>query len=112
MTHLGTWMLLVDKPDLVASLLPHTGPKSLPMTLTITAAGEEFERHLYSKLTVKEFLEQMSELTGIEVAKLKVEHVDDFKKVRLDLLLYEKETAKLPVDMRTLNTLRDVSVAH
>ena len=82
------------------------------MTLKITHAGKDYERHIYSNLTVKDFIGQMSVLSGIEVQKLKVENLEDYKSTRVDRLLYDKETIKLPVEMRVLNTMKDAKVAH
>ena len=56
MTHLSTWMLIVDNQDLSDSLVPIAGQNSLPMTLKLHYGGKDVERHIYSNLTVKEFL--------------------------------------------------------
>ena len=105
-------MLIVDNPALVKSISPNAGENSLPMTLKVTHAGKDSQKHIYSNLTVKEFLVQMSELSGIALEKLKAEHLEDYKTTRIDLLLYDKETLKLPEELRTLNTMRATQVAH
>ena len=112
LAHQATWMLIVDNPALVKSISPNAGENSLPMTLKVTHAGKDSQKHIYSNLTVKEFLVQMSELSGIALEKLKAEHLEDYKTTRIDLLLYDKETLKLPEELRTLNTMRATQVAH
>ena len=112
LAHQATWMLIIDNPALVKSISPNAGENSLPMTLKVTHAGKDSQKHIYSNLTVKEFLVQMSELSGIALEKLKAEHLEDYKTTRIDLLLYYKETLKLPEELRTLNTMRATQVAH
>ena len=50
----------------------------------------------------KELMQESSVLSSIEFNKLKVEDVQDIRKTRLDMLLYEKSTETLPEEMRVL----------
>ena len=57
-------------------------------------------------------MQEASTLSSIEFAKLKLEDVQDIRKTRLDMLVYEKSTETLPEEMRVLQTLCEAKVAH
>ena len=57
MTHLSTWMLIIDNQALTDSLVPNAGQNSLPMTLKLHYGSKDVERHIYSNLTVKDFMQ-------------------------------------------------------
>ena len=102
LTHLSTWMVIVNQPNLSLSLAEKSGKLTLPMSIKLIFAGTEVRRHVYSNMTVKELMQESSVLSSIEFNKLKVEDVQDIRKTRLDMLLYEKSTETLPVEMRML----------
>lgn len=67
---------------------------------------------MYTNSTLKSLLDQAAALSGKGVKSIKLKHVEEHQTRRLDLLLYEKSTETLPVEMRVLNTLQDVKVTH
>ena len=67
---------------------------------------------MYTNSTLKSLLDQAAALSGKDVKSIKLKHVEEHQTRRLDLLLYEKSTETLPVEMRVLNTLQDVKVTH
>ena len=61
---------------------------------------------------MKSLVEQAATLSGKESSQIKLKHVEEAQTRRLDMLLYEKSTETLPVEMRVLNTLQDAKVTH
>ena len=111
-THLSTWMVIINQPNLSDSLAANSGKESLPVSLKLNYAGNAIQRNVYTNMTVKELMQEASALSSIGFAKLKLEDVQDIRKTRLDMLLYEKSTETLPEEMRVLQTLCDAKVAH
>ena len=105
MTNLSTWMVLVDQPELEERLLPLVGTRSIPISLKLSSFGNEFELQMYTNSTLNSLLDQAAALSGKDVKSIKLKHVEEHQTRRLDLLLYEKSTETLPVEMRVLNTL-------
>ena len=112
MTHLSTWMVIVNQPNLSQSLAANSGKESLPISLKLNYAGNAIQRNVYTSMTVKELMQEASALSSIEFAILKLEDVQDIRKTRLDMLVYEKSTVTLPEEMRVLQTLCEAKVAH
>ena len=46
--------------DLIEKLTPHCGAKSFPVDVKVKIFGNELELKLYTKMTVKEFMESMA----------------------------------------------------
>ena len=57
-------------------------------------------------------LDEVSSLSGLEVSKLRLKHVEETQSKRIDTQLYLKETMTLPDELRVLNTLHDVRLSH
>ena len=112
LTHLSTWMVVVDQPGLSEILAANSGKTTLPISLKLVYAGSDTKKNVYSNMTVKELMQEASAISSIQFGKLKVEDVQDIRRTRLDKLLYEKSTETLPEEMRVLQTLSDAKVAH
>jgi hypothetical protein len=61
--------------------------------------GEEVELYRYSGLTIEQFLQELSSMTGIEANKVSLKHIDEISIKRIDFHLYG------PEDMTKLSTL-------
>ena len=57
LTHLSTWMLIVDSPDLYSILKPFSGKDSVPMVVKARFEGQEFFLKLYSNMLVSKFID-------------------------------------------------------
>ena len=83
------------------------GPKSVPITLKLSSFGTDIELQKYTNFTVKELLEEVSSISGVEMSKLRLKVVEEMQTRRLDTQMYLKETMTLPDELRVLNTLHD-----
>ena len=108
----STWMVFVDMPELEARLLPCTGLLSVPIDMKVSSFGTDIELKRYTNSTIKELIDQVSELSGLEVSKLKLRVVEETQSRRIDTQLYQKETMTLPVEHRIHNTLHDVKIGN
>ena len=88
------------------------GPKSVPITLKLSSFGTDIELQKYTNFTVKELLEEVSSISGVEMSKLRLKVVEEMQTRRLDTQMYLKETMTLPDELRVLNTLHDVKLGH
>lgn len=57
LTHLSTWMLIVDSPELYTTLKPFAGKDSVPMVVKARFEGQEFFLKLYSNMLVANFID-------------------------------------------------------
>ena len=105
-------MLIVDQPELEARLLSHAGPKSVPITMKLNSFGTVIELNKYTSFTVKELMEQVSSICGLEASRIKLKSVEETQSRRIDLQIYLKETLTLPEEHRVLNTLQDARLIH
>ena len=105
-------MLVVDQPEIMARLLSVVGAKSVPITLKLSSFGTDIELQKYTSMTVKDLMVEVSGLSGLEVSKLRLKHVEETQTKRIDTQLYLKETMTLPEELRVLNTLHDVKLGH
>lgn len=53
LTHLSTWMLFEDSPEIYHMLKPVAGPESLPMLVKVRFEGQDFTLSVYSSQTVQ-----------------------------------------------------------
>ena len=84
----------------------------MPITMKLNSFGTEIELNKYTSFTVKELMEQVSSISGLEAKKLKLKSVEETQSRRIDMMVYLKETLTLPDDQRVLNTLHDVKLIH
>ena len=57
MSHLSTWMVVKDQPELASRLIPLAGKTSVPITVKLQCFGNEVELQLYSSKPLKSLLE-------------------------------------------------------
>ena len=111
-TNQSRWMLIVEDQALESRLLTNCGQKIVPIQLKISAIGHQQIWKRYTNTTVKELVEQLSNLVGIEPKKLKLLAMQGKKSKRIDSELYLKESQSLPDNLRVLNTLYDIQLGH
>jgi len=60
-SHLSTWVLLVDQPDEAANLTSVSGENSLPMTVKYRFGEKEGHLDVYAQMRVVDFVEKLNE---------------------------------------------------
>jgi len=65
LTHLSTWILIVDSLDDYTNLKHFAGKDSVPMVVKVRFEGKEFFLKLYSNMLVSKFIEKLAGITGV-----------------------------------------------
>jgi len=98
MTHLSTWLIFTESPEIFHLLKPACGPESLPMVLKVRFEGQDFTLNVYSSDTVGNFLSLLSARTGLLTAHIKCKLIEETKQTRIDRLVWNKEFLTLSED--------------
>ena len=85
----------------------------MPITIKLQCFGNEIELFQYTNFKVKELVAQATSLSGLDDPQtLKLKVVEETRTRRIDTQMYLKETLTLPEELRVLNSLHDMKVAH
>jgi hypothetical protein len=112
MTHLSTWLIFTESPEIFHLLKPACGPESLPMVVKVRFEGQDFTLNVYSSDTVGSFLSLLSARTGLLTAHIKCKLIEETKQTRIDRLVWNKEFLTLSEDKWVANTLKDAKIVH